>query len=241
MKRNTRLILILALALLLSVSLIAFTQPSWALMFLERRSPNVIYSVETGESVVALTIDDGPDPLTTPAILSTLREHNAHATFFLISSNIKGNEALVQRIIDEGHEIGNHFTSERPSILYSKVEFEAKLMEAHETLSEYSSIRWFRPGSGLFNSAMLSILEKHDYQCVLGSIYPFDAQVPSSQFASRYVLWRVKPGAIILLHDNDDRGERTVETLNIILPELHQQGFQVTTVSELVVSAESGQ
>lgn len=234
MKRTTRLILILALALMLSVCLIAFTQPSWALMFLERRSPNVLYSVDTDVPVVALTIDDGPDPLTTPAILSALRNNDARATFFLISSNIKGNEALVQQIIDEGHEIGNHFTSERPSILYSNDEFETKLIEAHKTLSDFSNMRWFRPGSGLYNSAMLSILEKHDYQCVLGSIYPFDAQVPSSQFASRYVLWRVKPGAIILLHDNNGRGRRTVATLEIILPELIEQGFRVTTVSELV-------
>jgi peptidoglycan/xylan/chitin deacetylase (PgdA/CDA1 family) len=234
MKRAALLTLALLIIVLFSSVAIAFTQPSWVLMFLERRSPNVLYSVETREPVVALTIDDGPHSITTPAILHELRKHGAKATFFLISENIDGNESLVQQIIDEGHEIGNHLTSEKPSILYSQSEFESQLIEAHQALSQYSHLRWFRPGSGWYNNAMLSTLKKHDYRCALGSIYPFDAEVPSSQFATRYILWRVKPGAIIVLHDKDGRGQRTAATLRTILPELKEQGFRVTTLSELV-------
>lgn len=203
-------------------------------MFLEKRSPEVIYSIDTQEAMVALTIDDGPDPETTVEILEVLSAHDAQATFFLLSDNISGNEELVEQILAEGHEIGNHLTSQKPSILYSKSEFESQLLQAHEALSQFAALRWFRPGSGWYNNAMLSTLAKYDYQCVLGSVYPFDAAVPSSQFASMYVLWRVKPGAIIVLHDSEGRGERTVETLNTILPELMEQGFRVTTLSELV-------
>lgn len=207
-------------------------------MFLENRSSKVLYSIETSDQVVALTIDDGPNPHTTPLILDVLRENGARATFFLISTNVQGNESLVQRIVDEGHEIANHLTSEKPSILLSAVDFEAELVEAHEVLSKFSPVRWFRPGSGWYNNAMLATLQKHDYQCALGSIYPFDDKVPSSKFASRYVLWRVKPGAIIVLHDNGLRGERTAETLKSILPELKEQGFRITTLSELVEGEE---
>lgn len=234
MRQIKRLIPALVAIVALSVSLITFLQPSWALMFLEKRSPNVIYSVDTEEAVIALTIDDGPDPNTTLEILKVLKENNAKATFFLLSDNVVGNEGLVTSILEDGHEIGNHLTSQRPSILYSKSDFESQLLQAHEALSQFSSLRWFRPGSGWYNNAMLSTLEKHDYQCVLGSVYPFDAAVPSSQFASMYVMWRVKPGAIIVLHDSDGRGERTVETLGTILPELVEQGFRITTLSELV-------
>ena len=209
-------------------------------MFLESRSPKVLYSVDTSDQVVALTIDDGPNPQTTPLILDTLRENGARATFFLISTNVRGNEALVRRIVKEGHEVANHLTSEKPSILHAATDFEAELVEAHEVLSQFSPVRWFRPGSGLYNNAMLATLEKYDYQCALGSIYPFDAEFPSSQFASRYVLWRVKPGAIIVLHDNGGRGERTAETLRTILPELKEQGFRITTLSELVEGEEPG-
>jgi peptidoglycan/xylan/chitin deacetylase (PgdA/CDA1 family) len=237
-KRAALIIFAVSIFILSSTAVIAFAQPSWVFMFLERRSSDVLYSIETQDPIVALTIDDGPDPTTTPTILEVLEEHDAQATFFLISRNIEGNEDLVQRIVDEGHEIGNHLTSERPSILYSSTEFEAELIEAHEALSRFSQLRWFRPGSGWYNNAMLDILAKYGYQCALGSVYPFDAEVPSSQFASRYVLWRVSPGAIILLHDNDGRGQRTAETLSMILPELKAQGIRVTTLSELVAHSE---
>jgi len=239
-RRTALIILALVILVVFTSGAIAFSQPKWIIMFLENRSPKVLYSIETSDHVVALTIDDGPNPQTTPLILDALKEHGAHATFFLISTNVRGNEALVRRIIEEGHEIANHLTSEKPSILLSAVDFEAELVEAHEVLSQFSPVRWFRPGSGWYNNAMLATLQKHDYQCALGSIYPFDDKVPSSKFASRYVLWRVKPGAIIVLHDNGLRGERTAETLKSILPELKEQGFRITTLSGLVEGEEPG-
>lgn len=60
------------------------------------------------EKAVALTFDDGPDPIHTPRILDILEENNIKATFFLIGSNIETYPELVKRIYDEGHIIGNH-------------------------------------------------------------------------------------------------------------------------------------
>jgi peptidoglycan/xylan/chitin deacetylase (PgdA/CDA1 family) len=88
---------------------------------------------------------------------------------------------------------------------------------------------------------MLSILQKHDYQCALGSVYPFDPQLGSSWFTTRYVLWKVKPGSIIVLHDFDSRGERTAVALDTILPELTRRGYSVVTLSELVDSQSNGE
>jgi len=64
--------------------------------------------VETAVPALALTIDDGPDPEETPAILDVLRDHDSHATFFLIGSRIPGNEPLLARMRSEGHELANH-------------------------------------------------------------------------------------------------------------------------------------
>ena len=101
-------------------------------------------------------------------------------------------------------------------------------------LSDYSKVRWFRPGSGWFNTDMLSIVHQHDYRCALGSVYPFDPQIPSARFAARYVLANVRPGSIIVLHDYGTRGERTLIALSTILPELRDRGWRVVTLSELV-------
>jgi peptidoglycan/xylan/chitin deacetylase (PgdA/CDA1 family) len=212
---------------------LVFYQPEWILMRLERRSPNVVYSIDTQEKILALTIDDGPSA-STSEILDVLQEYEVHATFFLISSHIPGNETLVQRIVAEGHELGNHHTLDKPSIRYSAAEFENELIKAHEILSQFSTVRWFRPGSGWYNTTMLSPLEEHNYRAALASVYPFDVIIPSTQFASRFILWRTRPGAIILLHDNDNRGVRAAETLRIVLPELISRGYQFGTLSEVV-------
>ncbi|MEA3339422.1 MAG: chitin deacetylase family protein [Chloroflexota bacterium] len=215
----------------------AFLQPDWIIAMLAQRWPQVAYFVETEEPFVALTIDDGPDSAATPKILDALERHDAHATFFLITNHMAGNEEIVRRIVEEEHELANHLTADEPSILLAPSDFEEQLLEADDALSEFSPVprpvRWFRPGAGWYNSAMLSILDKHGYQCALGSVHPFDPQIPSAWFATHYILSNVRPGSIIILHDYEKRGERTATTLAAILPELNKRGFRVVTLSEL--------
>ena len=213
-------------------------KPSWLLNRLSAHSPDVLYSVETQEPILALTIDDGPDPSTTPLILDLLMEHGARATFFLLSDRIPGNEALVQRIVDEGHEIGNHLTDDQPSIRLSVDEFEGRLLHARDILSQFSEAHWFRPGSGWYNQSMLDILFQYGYRLALGSIHPFDSQIPSSWFASNYILWRAQPGNIIVLHDIGSRGQRTADTLNKVLPALIDRDFRIVTLTELSEQAQ---
>jgi len=216
------------------MSLLVVFQPAWIVSILAKRSPEVLYLVDTQEPVVALTIDDGPDPIGTPRILDVLGQHDAHATFFLITSRIPGNEEIVARAVEEGHELANHLTTDGRSILLSPAEFERQLLDAHDVLSRFADVRWFRPGSGWHNAEMLSILHEHGYRCALGSVYPFDPQIPSAWFAARYTLRNVQPGSIIVLHDYGGRGERTATALATILPELNRRGFRVVTLSELL-------
>jgi peptidoglycan/xylan/chitin deacetylase (PgdA/CDA1 family) len=201
---------------------------------LRKRSPEVLYSVDTQTPVVALTIDDGPDSTSSPLILDVLEKYDAHATFFLISEHIPGNEEIVRQMIAEGHELGNHLTADEPSIGLPLEEFEQDLIEADELLSEFTDVQWVRPGSGWYNEEMLDIMEKHGYRCALGSVYPYDPQIGLYWYSAQYVLWKVKPGAVVVLHDYDTRGYRTAKALEIILPELEERGYRVVTLSELI-------
>jgi len=208
-------------------------RPEWIVRILMRQSRDVLYYAEIKDHVVALTIDDGPDLVSTPKILEVLKRYNAHATFFLITVNVAGNEEIVLRIIKEGHEIGNHSVKDEASIRLTTADFERKLLEAHEILRKFSKVGWFRPGSGLYNRAMLEVIKQQGYQCVLGSVYPFDPQIPHVGFASWYIKQNVQAGSIIVLHDKGSRGERTTMVLEQVLPELKRRGFQIVTVSEL--------
>jgi len=206
-------------------------QPNWLLGSLSKR---VTYSVRTEKPIVALTIDDGPDASTTPAILDLLQEYESKATFFVITERIPGNEHLIERMIEEGHELGNHMTNEEPSIRLSREGFAEDLIAADSALTEFDEIRWLRPGSGWFTANMIDTAESNGYRMALGSVYPFDHLIPSSWFASEFILWRVRPGDVIVLHDHRLRGERTADTLRRVLPELTARGYKVVTLSELV-------
>jgi peptidoglycan/xylan/chitin deacetylase (PgdA/CDA1 family) len=80
---------------------------------------------------------------------------------------------------------------------------------------------------------MVATIERAGYRCALGSIYPFDAQVPSPAFASAFILANVRDGAVIVLHDGAARGHRTAKTLQRVLPALRTRGYRVVSLSEL--------
>ena len=81
----------------------------------------------TQEKLIALTFDDGPNGECTGKLLDALKEHDARATFFLVGTNIERNKELVQRMIDEGHEVGSHSWSHQDMITLSESEITAEL------------------------------------------------------------------------------------------------------------------
>lgn len=228
---------ILFLAALAGPSGLLGCAPRWLVASISERFPGCLYYVETAEPLVALTIDDGPDPEETAEILRVLAEQDVHATFFLIGSRIDGNEELVRAMVEGGHEIANHLMEDRPSIRLSEAEFEARLEAVDRVLEAYQPVvSWFRPGSGFYDNEMIEALDEEGYRCALGSVYPFDAQLPFSGFASRYVLRHARPGAVIVLHDGGRRGQRTVRVLERVLPALRARGLHAVTLSELAAA-----
>src|SRR5687767_11193226 len=161
--------------LVLAAGAALWTAPDWLIDQLVRRHPGCLYRVPTQTPLVALTIDDGPDPSSTPLILAELRRQQARATFFLITERVSGQEELVRTVASEGHELGNHFTRDRMSIRLSPGSFEADLLRAHQMLAPYGPVQWARPGSGWYSQTMMDIMRRHGYRCALGSVYPFDA------------------------------------------------------------------
>jgi peptidoglycan/xylan/chitin deacetylase (PgdA/CDA1 family) len=224
---------LVAVAIFILFGVVLWLHPEWLISKLRRRSPDVLYSVETEKPIVALTIDDGPDANDSQKILTILQEFNARATFFLITDHVPGNEAIVERMVLDGHELGNHLTADEPSIALSHQDFECELIKADDVLSNFMDVHWLRPGSGWYNEAMLETIKKYDYRCALGSVYPYDPQVGNFWFSAFYVLWKIKPGAVIVMHDHNRRGERTAKALKIILPKLENRGYRVVTLSEL--------
>ena len=226
-------ILIVAFFLCLTIYSLLFPQ-RWLITFLAPFiCPNAVYFQATDKPIIALTIDDSPDTNTTSAILNVLNQYQTIATFFPLSEAAAQQPRLIQAMVDQGHEIGNHLTRDEPSIKL-KEQFEPELKQAQQTLSQFTTVKWLRPGNGWCNQKMVTVAQKYGYQIALGSVWSYDTHIPSTRFASWFILNNVQPGAIIVLHDGGQRGVRTAKILNQIIPQLQQKGYRFVTLSNLI-------
>lgn len=235
MPANRKLLLVFLAALLTGGAALPLLSPHPLVRRLAEYHPEVLFFVTTDRPRVALTIDDGPHPDLTPAILDVLKAHDARATFFVIGSRVAGNEAILERMIAEGHEIANHQWTDQPGIRLDSAAFQASVDRTRRALEPFAASRnWMRPGSGWFDDAMLAVLKESGYRCVLGSVYPFDTAHASAAFSTWYIRRHVHPGAIIILHDGGPERRATVAVLEAVLPELTRRGYRVVTLDELV-------
>jgi peptidoglycan/xylan/chitin deacetylase (PgdA/CDA1 family) len=229
--RTTRWLLIAGL--LLTGGCMHQAEPRWLVRALPGAYPEVVYFVPTRENAIALTIDDGLDPETTPLILDVLSAHGAHATFFLVSHSLPGNDALIRRILSEGHEIGDHMTEDEVTVRLDDQALTAKFNEAADALEAVAPIRWFRPGSARYDDRVLALTRARGYRIALASVAPLDTVISSPRTMAGFIDWMVEPGSVVVLHDVQERGHRTVATLERVLPTLAEQETRVLTLSEL--------
>jgi peptidoglycan/xylan/chitin deacetylase (PgdA/CDA1 family) len=101
---------------------------------LERLTPNITYRIPTRYPIVALSFDDGPHPIFTPQVLDILRQHNAHATFFLIGERALRHPDLVAQIKSAGHEVANHYFTDGSLLLHSAADFVRNLEQTEKAL-----------------------------------------------------------------------------------------------------------
>jgi peptidoglycan/xylan/chitin deacetylase (PgdA/CDA1 family) len=192
-----------------------------------------VASVATREHHVALTIDDGPHPATTPELLRVLRSHGARATFFLIGERTQRHPDLVRRIVADGHELANHLMHDERSIRLPAAEFRRQLAQVHELLAPFGDVVFFRPGSGWFTTRMLRDAAAQGYACALGTPLLLATEYRDSVDAGRVLARRAHPGAVIVLHEGDKSRAAVSVTADALLVGLAQRNLGVITLSEL--------
>jgi cellulose synthase/poly-beta-1,6-N-acetylglucosamine synthase-like glycosyltransferase/peptidoglycan/xylan/chitin deacetylase (PgdA/CDA1 family) len=196
-----------------------------------------------GEHQVALTFDDGPDPQWTSKILDILKAANVKAAFFVVGANAERYPGLVRRIVDEGHEIGNH-TYYHPNLSLCWPEHVRLELNATQLLIETITGRattLFRPPyaadtqpSELSELIPLQIAQELDYLVVLENIDPQDWAKPGADIILQRVKQQRRDGSIILLHDAGGDRSQTVQALPRILDWLHTRGDTVVPLSTLL-------
>lgn len=187
---------------------------------------------EEEKKLVALTFDDGPNMTTTNEVLDILEKYGVKASFFLIGVNINDDSAkAVKRAYDMGCDIGNHSKthSNMTELTDEEIVDEIKYVDdrIYEITGEYP--KYFRPPYIAVNNKMFDLI---DETFINGfGVTDYDDRV-TTEIRHMRVMKQVKDGAIILLHDAQGNSQ-TVEALDLIIPDLISEGYELVTLTEL--------
>ncbi len=211
-------------------------------------TPYVIRRAGYQKGKVAITFDDGPDPEWTPPILDILKAKHVPATFFIVGENAMPHPFLLNRIVDEGSEIGNHSFTHPNLALVSPEATRLELNSTRRLVEAYTgrSIRLFRaPYFGdaeptTANEIVPALVAQQDGYTNVGlHVDPNDWKRPGVAAIVKSALDQVKTdtpetaGQIILLHDGGGDRSQTVAALPLIIDGLRAKGFEFVPVSKL--------
>lgn len=160
--------------------------------------------INTRKPVMSLTFDDGPHPFLTPMLLDLLKLRQVRATFYVIGRDAAHSPDILRRMIDEGHEIGNHSWSHPVLSKWSHSGILKEIDRTNDAVFAATGIvpRTFRPPYGAFEPHQrYALVRDRHMPTILWSVDPEDWRRPGSKFITDFVLKRARPGAIVLTHD----------------------------------------
>lgn len=205
---------------------------------LAEKYPDTFYLKGSSNSRrIALTFDDGPDEIYTPQILDILKAHNAKATFFLIGSKVKQHPELVNRIISEGHTIGNH-TWTHPDL--RKVTSEQLLSEIKQTEDAIRDVSGLttaimRPPYGAANDSVVEELRELNYKVIDWNVDSVDwRQETTADQILINTLTNVTEDTIVLMHDSPGNRSATVKALPELIHTLNANEYTFVAADEML-------
>lgn len=192
---------------------------------------NAINTINTEDRSILLTFDDGPNEFTNN-VLDILLNQNVKAVFFCIGSRVKKYPEIVKRIIDEGHVVGNHTYSHTPFVGFWSAKKFRKELELTDSAIEYVSrkkVSLYRPPFGVTNPIMTKVFKGSKYKVMGWSIRSMDTVTKNKTKLLNRILKRLKPGAILLMHE---AAPVTVITLPSLLQAIKKQGYDFIDIQK---------
>ncbi len=186
------------------------------------------------ENSISLTFDDGPDPVFTPKTLDLLKKYQAKATFFCIGQKANQYPEIIQRIVAEGHTLGNHTFGHAVGFGFfgtNRVINELNL--THQTVAETTGLRMimYRPAFGVTNPMIERAVKQLRLVSIGWSVRSLDTTSRSSGQVLRRITSQLKRGDVVLLHDTS---QKTLVVLEQLLLFLQQKKLESVTVDQLL-------
>ncbi len=188
-----------------------------------------------GKNRIALTFDDGPDSVATPAILNLLKEHDAKATFFCIAEKAISNPDIILRILKDGHTLGNHSHSHKWwTNFFTTNPMTEEILRAQLVFKEIcgKAPRYYRSPMGLTNPHLQQALKTTGLILVGWDVRPFDQGRPPLETVAR-VTKASRDGSIILLHDGDSSAQNIYTVVKALLIDFRKSGYSFVNLDGL--------
>lgn len=199
-----------------------FVKTPW---WLKKLFPKRVWSIDTREKEIYLTFDDGPHPTVTPFVLDQLKKYGATATFFCIGKNVAAHPAIYRRLLDEGHQPGNHTQNH----LNGWDTDTATYLADAKAASAHIRSRLFRPPYGRMRSAQARGLA--DYNIIMWDVLSGDFDVSlSKEDCLANVIKHAGPGSVIVFHDSEKAFPRLQYALPGVLEHFANAGFRFKSI-----------
>jgi peptidoglycan/xylan/chitin deacetylase (PgdA/CDA1 family) len=188
---------------------------------------------------VALTFDDGPDPVHTRRVADLLEARGHRGTFFAIGQRAEEHASLLAELVQRGHALGNHSFSHAHTTPFFPVDRLAGELERVQALFERAAgvrPRWFRPPVGILSPRVVQAARRAGLELVGWSASARDGVRTTVDDAYARLARGLKPGAILVLHDGSERAGATPiapEVLTRVLDEMARRGLRSVTLDDL--------
>lgn len=232
-KVNTKKIFFTTFLLISCFVILAYMHEKSFSVFVEKNKKLPIYSVDTNDKKIAITFDSSWGNDNTDKILDILDKNNAKATFFVIGRWAEDYPDETREICKRGNEIGNHSYKHLDMTNMSQEQIKNDVKDAEDKIYSIAGVRTkvFRCPSGSYNNSVVDAVNSMGYKCIQWNVDSIDWREQGQKVEYDRVMSKVKPGSIILFHNNS---KYTPYNLDKILNNLKDDGYKFVRISDLI-------
>lgn len=214
--------------------------PSFLTVFSSKEEPRAFYRADIEEKKVALTFNISWGEERALPIVDILRDKEVEATFFISGAWAERHPEIVEKIVENGHTLGNHGFQHKKYTNMEEEEIIRDLHLSHKKIKDVTEqdVTYFRPPFGELNKEVLSIVERFGYSTIHWSVEGNDWNNPGKEQIITSITEKIQPGDVILLHASDS-AKQTGDSLPSLIDRIREKGYEFVSLEELITQAET--
>ncbi len=201
--------------------------------FIQRYFYRFTWRLNPNEKTIYLSFDDGPHEIATAQVLDILKQYQIKATFFCVGENVNRFPLIMNRIVSEGHSIGNHTFNHLKGWSCPSKEYLKNVEMAEKSISTYTRTTLFRPPYGRIRKKQASEILKKGYKIIMWDIlsYDYDKSI-NIDYCLKMISQKTRNGSIVVFHDSLKSMAQTSQLLGKYIENMKKRGFDFKVIEQ---------